>query len=145
MALKLRTVEQSDYAALATVLAENNLLSGDLDGENKRFFAFEDDSGWRVGVGGLEIYGDVAILRSFLTMSCHRGEGLGAQMLEEVLAAAKASGVRDAYLFTENAQGFFEKQGFKLVRREEAPAAIKASAQFAEHCRTATFMHRQLD
>jgi N-acetylglutamate synthase-like GNAT family acetyltransferase len=145
MALRVRAVEQPDYAALATVLAENNLLTGDMAGENKRFFAFEDDSGWRVGVGGLEMYGEAAILRSFLTMSCHRGEGLGAQMLEEVLVAARRSGVRDVFLFTHHAAGFFEKQGFDSASREAAPAAIKSSRQFAEHCRTATFMHRHLD
>jgi N-acetylglutamate synthase-like GNAT family acetyltransferase len=145
MALRARAVEQSDYAALAAVLAENNLLTGDLDGENKRFFAFEDDSGWRVGVGGLELYGAAAILRSFLTMSCHRGEGLGARMLEDLLREARRSGVQDVFLFTHAAAGFFEKQGFGLATRDDAPEAIKSSRQFAEHCRSATFMHRRLN
>jgi amino-acid N-acetyltransferase len=144
MGLKIIPVEQADYAALATVLAENNLLAGDLHGDNKRFFAFQDGSGWRVGVGGLELYGDVAILRSFITMAHHRGQGLGGQMLEELLSVARRTGVKDIYLFTLDAAAFFARHGFVPAERATAPAAIQGTQQFAEHCATATFMHRLL-
>jgi amino-acid N-acetyltransferase len=144
MGLRIIPIEQAEYAALATVLAENNLLAGDLQGDNKRFFAFQDDTGWRVGVGGLELYDDVAILRSFLTMAHHRGQGLGGQMLEELLSVARRSGVRDVYLFTEDAEEFFARQGFVPAVRDTAPAAVQKSQQFAEHCTNATFMHRLL-
>jgi amino-acid N-acetyltransferase len=142
--LRIIPIEQAEYAALATVLAENNLLAGDLQGDNKRFFAFQDETGWRVGVGGLELYDDVAILRSFLTMAHHRGQGLGGQMLEELLGVARRSGVRDVYLFTEDAEDFFARQGFVPANRETAPAPVQNSQQFAEHCTNATFMHRLL-
>jgi amino-acid N-acetyltransferase len=144
MSLRIATIDQADYAPLATVLAESNLLTGDLDGDNKRFFAFEDESGWRVGVGGLEQYGASAILRSFLTVACHRGQGLGGQMLEEVLGVAKCTGVKDVYLFTKGAESFFAKHLFKRIAREDAPFVITASKQFTEHCSNATFMHRAI-
>jgi amino-acid N-acetyltransferase len=144
MALKILTVAQPDYAALAAVLAENNLLAGDLQGDNKRFFAFQDDNGWRIGLGGLELYGDVAILRSFLTMAHHRGQGLGGQMLEELLSVARQLGVNDVFLFTLEAEDFFAQHGFVPADRATAPAAIQSSQQFTEHCTTASFMHREL-
>lgn len=144
MGLRIVPIEQADYAALAGVLAENNLLAGDLDGDNKRFYAFQDSNGWRIGVGGLELYGEAAILRSFFTMSHHRGQGLGGQMLEELLSTAKRSGVDHVYLFTTAAADFFAKHGFAPADRQTAPAAVKASRQFAEHCDNGAFMHRAL-
>ncbi len=144
MGLHIVPVAQADYAALAGVLAENNLLAGDLEGDNKRFYAFQDGNGWRVGVGGLELYGEAAILRSFFTMSHHRGQGLGGQMLEELLSTARQSGVRYVYLFTVEAEDFFAKHGFAPAERDTAPDAVKASRQFAEHCDNGRFMHRTL-
>jgi N-acetylglutamate synthase-like GNAT family acetyltransferase len=144
LGLRIVPVAQADYAALAGVLAENNLLAGDLEGDNKRFYAFQDGNGWRVGVGGLELYGEAAILRSFFTISHHRGQGLGGQMLEELLSTAKQSGVRQVYLFTTEAAEFFAKHGFAPANRDSAPEAIKSSRQFAEHCTNGAFMTRSL-
>ncbi len=144
MGLRIIPIAQADYAALAGVLAENNLLAGDLEGDNKRFYAFVDGNGWRVGVGGLELYDDSAILRSFFTMSHHRGQGLGGQMLEELLSTANQGGVQHVYLFTLEAAEFFAKHGFAPIDRSEAPAGVQASRQFAEHCNNAAFMHRAL-
>jgi N-acetylglutamate synthase-like GNAT family acetyltransferase len=144
MSLHITAIDQADYASLAKVLAENNLLTGDLESAQNRFFAFEDNNNWRVGVGGLEIYGDAAILRSFLTVAAHRGTGLGGQMLEELLGVARRFGISDVYLFTVEAEEFFAKHQFERAMRENAPFAITASRQFIEHCNNATFMHRAL-
>jgi N-acetylglutamate synthase-like GNAT family acetyltransferase len=144
LGLRIVPIEQADYAALAGVLAENNLLAGDLDGDNKHFFAFVDGSGWRVGVGGLELYGAAAILRSFFTIAHHRGQGLGGQMLEELLSTAKSLGVSDVFLFTVEAEAFFAKHGFAVVDRTVAPTGVRDSREFAEHCDNASFMHRKI-
>lgn len=142
MGLKVERIAQKDYDCLANLLAENALMTDDLEGENKKFFAFCDDQGWRMGVGGLEIYGSVGLLRSFMTVSSHRGEGRGSSMLSLLLAQAKALGAHTLYLFTENAEGFFAKQGFEVVDREEAPDAIKASDQYRIHCGDEAVMMR---
>ena len=145
MGLRAQQIAQQDYDCLAKLLAENALMTDDLAGENKRFFAFCDDQGWRVGVGGMEIYGDHALLRSFMTVSAHRGEGKGAEMLNLLLAQAKDAGARTIYLFTEGAEGFFAKHGFEAMPREEAPATIKTSDQYRVHCSDdAIFMTRKL-
>jgi N-acetylglutamate synthase-like GNAT family acetyltransferase len=142
--LKAVPIAPVEYNQLAGLLADNNLLAGDLNGENKHFYAFVDGAGWRVGVGGLEVYGDSAILRSFLTVNAHRGQGLGGHMLEELVSAARSLGIKRLFLFTQDAAGFFEKQGFKVTERLAAPLPIKASRQFAEHCSNATFMSRSI-
>jgi amino-acid N-acetyltransferase len=142
--LKTKAIDPADYAALATVLAENNMLADDIGDGDKYFFAFEDETGWRVGVGGLEFHGTAALLRSLLTMSCHRGMGLGGQMVEELIAHARRAGAQDVYLFTRDADAFFAKHGFSPLERDAAPEAIKSSQQFIEHCIGAHFMHRHI-
>lgn len=144
MGLKVVPIPREDYDALASVLAENNLLAGDLTGENKKFFAFVDEDGWRVGVGGLEIYGDVGVLRSFCTVGCHRGQGLGGSMVEELVACARRAGVKTLYLFTNDASGFFSKFGFTPCERQDAPDTLRNSAQFMTQCTAADFMMREL-
>ena len=144
MGLRAVRVAEDDYRCLAELLAENNLLAGGLDGDNKQFYAFVDDSGWRVGVGGFELFGDVALLRSFLTVATHRGQGLGAQMLEELLTIAAQQGVRHVYLFTEQAAEFFEKSGFDVSERADAPPVLRENEQFRRHCTDGTFMQRAL-
>jgi N-acetylglutamate synthase-like GNAT family acetyltransferase len=115
--LKAKPIEPIDYTQLAGLLADNNLLDGDLEGDNKHFFAFVDQAGWRVGVGGLEVYGSDAILRSLLTINAHRGQGLGGLMVEELVDAAKKLGIKRLFLFTRDAESFFEKQGFQIFDR----------------------------
>ena len=144
MALTAARIGEADYRCLADLLAENNLLAGGLDGANKQFYAFIDDSGWRVGVGGMELFGPVALLRSFLTVASHRGQGLGAQMLEELLTIAAQQGVRDVYLFTEQADAFFARAGFSVADRADAPDALRNTEQFNLHCTQGVFMHRAL-
>jgi amino-acid N-acetyltransferase len=142
--LKAVTIAPIDYTQLAGLLADNNMLDGDLEGDNKHFLAFVDQAGWRVGVGGLELYGENAILRSLLTINAHRGQGLGGQMVEELVDAARKLGVKRLFLFTRDAEAFFAKHNFQVIDRLAAPLAIKTSRQFITHCDNGTFMLRNL-
>jgi N-acetylglutamate synthase-like GNAT family acetyltransferase len=144
MALKLIPIQPVEYDALAGLLEQNNLLASDLEGEGKRFFAFEDQQGWRIGVGGLELIDSYGLLRSFLTMNAHRGQGLGGAMLEELVSHARSIGLSDLFLFSEDATGFFSKHGFAEIERSAAPAQVQQTRQFLLHSKSATFMHRSL-
>lgn len=132
--LRMVTISPEDYGALESLLSENRLLAADLAGDNKCFYAFEDEDGWRIGVGGFEIYGDDALLRSLLVVEEHRDQGRGGEIVELLLDEIKALGVRRLYLFTEHAEGFFRKMGFAKTHRDDAPEPIRGSAQFTTHC-----------
>ncbi|MCH8683810.1 GNAT family N-acetyltransferase [Pedomonas mirosovicensis] len=144
MSLKMVQVPREDYDALASVLADNSMLPGDLAGDNRKFFAFVDDDGWRVAVGSLEIFGEAAILRSFLTTGCHHGQGLCGTMLEEVAACARREGIKMLYIFTDDESGIFSKLGFTPCEERTAPDTLRASAQFAALCKSGDFMMRPL-
>jgi len=144
MSLKMVPIPREDYDALSSVLAHSTLLSGELAGDNRKFFAFVDEDGWRVAVGSMEIHGDVAILRSFLTTSCHHGQGLCGTMLEELAACARKEGVKTLYLVTNNESEIFTRYGFMPCQLQTAPDVLRASAQFNAMCKSGDFMMRQL-
>jgi amino-acid N-acetyltransferase len=51
-----------------------------------------------------------------------------------VLAHASLKGVREGYLLTETAEGFFAKLGFQRIDRQAVPMAIQETEQFRTEC-----------
>ncbi len=97
------------------------------------------------GLVGLELFGDVALLRSLVVSEELRGKGAGAALLEHAGRHARARGVRELYLLTTTAEKFFEKHGFERAAREAAPAAISGTREFAGICpASSAFMVRRL-
>jgi predicted GNAT family acetyltransferase len=76
----------------------------------------------------------VGLFRSFAVDSDHRGRGIGTQLYQRLLAHARLKGVRDGYLLTETAEGFFAKLGFQRVERQMVPTAIRETEQFRTQC-----------
>ncbi len=106
----------------------------DLDGSHPVRFL-----GWRrnrrlAGVVGLELFGEVALLRSLAVEETARGEGLGAEMLACAERTAAAQGVCELFLLTTTAAEFFRARGYRDADRDGAPAAIRATAEFADLC-----------
>ncbi|HBL77779.1 MAG: hypothetical protein A2W90_02275 [Bacteroidetes bacterium GWF2_42_66] len=86
------------------------------------------------GTGGLEIYGDDALIRSVAVAEEFRGTGLGKTICGELEQIAAESGVKTLYLLTTTATHFFERRGYRIVKREEFPDRIKETGQFSELC-----------
>jgi len=87
-----------------------------------------------VGAAGLELYGEAALLRSVVIHAEWRGRRLGERVTEAALARARAKGIREVYLFTKTAAGFFPRFGFQPIPREAMNPAVKASVQFQTCC-----------
>jgi amino-acid N-acetyltransferase len=107
-----------------------------LDGVAERFseFLVARAGGRLVGVVGLEVYGDSALLRSLAVRADHRGRGLGQALTRAALRQARVRGVRRVYLLTETAAPFFERFGFGVIRREAADPAVQESVEFRSAC-----------
>ncbi|TXG82827.1 MAG: hypothetical protein E6R12_10445 [Sphingomonadales bacterium] len=144
MSLKAIAIDPQEYAALATVLAESNLMAQGLGGFDRKYYAFQDTTGWRLGVSTIEIYGRHAVLGAFLTMACHRAKGLGGQMLEELLEQLRAQGVTHVWLFARDDTGFLGKHGFKPATPQMVPDALRDNGQFADACAHARLLVRPL-
>lgn len=86
------------------------------------------------GAIALEVAGRRGLLRSVVVAPSHRGRGIGADLLSSLVSRAHELGLRDLYLLTESASGFFAERGFEEVERVDVPQEIRATRQFAELC-----------
>lgn len=139
----VRAATGRDYAAViglleAASLPTNGVPPG-LDG-----FLVAERGGWIVGAIGLERYGEAALLRSAVVEPEARGTGLGAALVERLLDAARAAGVREVFLLTTTAEGYFPRFGFGPIAREEVPAAVRASVEFRGACPASAAVMRTL-
>jgi amino-acid N-acetyltransferase len=97
------------------------------------------------GVVGLELHAADALLRSLAVRPRARGRGLGQALVAAAERHARAQGVTRLYLLTTSAASFFARLGYVQVPREQAPPAIRATAQFANLCpTTSSFMTKAL-
>lgn len=132
-ALALRPADGDRLSYVETLLERNGLPSKDVRSTPGRFYvaAVGDEP---VGVGGVESYGPVGLLRSVVVERPARGRGLGTALCDALEARAAEDGVETLYLLTTTAAGFFAGRGYVEVERTAAPAPIRRTAQFAELC-----------
>ena len=135
-----------DESAVKQLLSESGLPIEDITSQHLRHF-FGCGSGPELeGLVGLELYGEVALLRSLAVAAARRGSGLGSQLVEHVERYARDQGVKSLYLLTTTAEAFFLRFGYARLPREEAPEAIKSTKEFAGICPVSSaFMVKHLD
>jgi len=132
-AASVRRDSGRDYPAVIRLLDAASLPVAGITEELANFLVAEA-GGRIVGAIGLERYGDAALLRSAVVEAGERGAGLGAALIERLLDAARASGVRQVYLLTTTAERYFPRFGFAPVARDQVPDAVRASIEFREAC-----------
>ena len=131
---------------LATTLRRAGLPADDIASPGALFWRFTTNDDVPAGFGGLEVHGGDALMRSIVTLPPLRGRGVGAAIVAALEAEARLSKCRSVYLLTTTAQPLFEKLGYAPLDRAQAPAAIRASAQFSSLCpATAALMIKRLD
>ena len=99
-----------------------------------------------VGCVAVENVGDVALLRMLAVAPERRGEGLGFVLVEGAENRARIQGVRQLYLVTDGAQGYFgEKLGFTAIDRKDVDPAIAQTAEYLlARSKSATWMRKDL-
>ncbi|MBL8577722.1 MAG: GNAT family N-acetyltransferase [Mesorhizobium sp.] len=118
---------------MRAALAGADLPVDDLDDSPGVFFRFVVN-GKTIGFGGYERYGDNALLRSIVVLPHARRKAAGKAITEALLVRLAGDGVRQVYLLTTSAAGFFQRLGFVKTERATAPAEILASRQAASLC-----------
>ena len=132
-AFMLKKANPDTLPAMQRFLTGMKLPVSDLPADLSGFtLAFDDDE--LVGTAGMELLGRVGLLRSVAVAETHRSRQLGRQLFAAALDHAQANGVQEVFLITDSAAGYFEKNGFQRVERNEAPAEIAGTAQFAGLC-----------
>ena len=123
------------------LLRENNLPVSDL-GEDKQLFALLQD-GEVIGTGGLELLNNYALLRSISVRSDSRNKGLGTLITTALEAISKQKAIDWVYLLTTTAKEFFSRDGYEVINREDAPAAIKNTSEFSFICSSSSTLMRK--
>jgi len=87
-----------------------------------------------IGAAGLEVYGDVGLLRSVAVRQESAKRGLGTRLTLSVLVRARALNLRAVYLLTTTAAEFFAQKGFRRVERALLPTELNASRELQGAC-----------
>ncbi|HVX38119.1 MAG TPA: arsenic resistance N-acetyltransferase ArsN2 [Gemmatimonadaceae bacterium] len=143
-AAEVRAARPSDLAAIEALLTASDLP---LDGVREALptFVVAQSDGEIVGVAGLEVCCDNALLRSVAVADAWRSRGVGRALVTRAIADADARGLHALYLLTTTAEQYFPSFGFREVARDDVPEDVRATKEFQGACpASATVMCRAL-
>lgn len=131
--INIRLAQPADYESVVSLLQSVGLPTEDLNPTLPDFLlAFADDK--LVGSAGVEINGTTGLLRSVAVSEDFRNYKIAGRLVNDLTKQARLKGVKELYLITTTADGYFEKQGYARVERENVPAEITQSQQFSSIC-----------
>lgn len=144
MDVRFAAATPADEPAIRTILKDAGLPHEDFAVHLSSFImAKEGDT--VIGAIGMEVYGGVALLRSLAVAAARRGAGVGGALCARMEHQARGRGVETLYLLTQTAENFFASHGYRAIPREEAPAAIRQTGEFALLCpRSAICMKKEI-
>ncbi len=131
--MDLRVAVPADRASIAALLAQTGLPVDDLD-DPAIAFVVGEAQGLIAGVVGVQDCGDAGLLRSLAVRADLRGGGHGTVLLRAAETLARARGRSPLVLLTQTAEAFFARHGYRVIPRGEAPASVRASAEFRALC-----------
>lgn len=132
--MTVSAAQPADLPAIRALLAANGLPAADLTPAHLGSFWVLRDPAGLAGVVGLELRGRASLLRSLAVRADQRGCGVGTALLAHAEAKAGELGVDTLYLLTTTAGSYFARRGYAVTPRDAAPAALQATAEFAEIC-----------
>jgi N-acetylglutamate synthase-like GNAT family acetyltransferase len=138
----LRQATAADRPAAERLLTTSGLP---IDGvrEGLPTFVVAETGNDVVGVAGLEVCCDNALLRSVAVSPEWRSHGLGRALVTRVISDAEARGIRALYLLTTTADRYFPTFGFRTITRDDVPSDVRETAEFRSACpASATVMCR---
>ena len=133
MVPRIETARLGDLAAVLNLLAASKLPEAGVREHFAHFLVARGEADL-LGVVGLELRGNNALLRSLVVSSGARGKGLGLALSKAALNLARQRGASRVYLLTETAAKFFPRFGFRAIPRDHADPAIKESVEFQGAC-----------
>ena len=141
---EVRPATAEDLAAVEQLLTESHLpLAGVREALKDFVVARAGDE--LVGVAGLEVCCDNALLRSVAVAPEYRAHGVGRALVTRIIADAESRGIHALYLLTTTAEHYFPSFGFRTTTRDAVPDDIRATGEFQGACpASATVMHLSL-
>jgi len=129
----LRPARNEDLAAVEQLLTASGLPADGVADALCTFIVAESDERI-VGVVGLEICCEHALLRSTAVAPEWRDRGLGRQLVERIIAEAEARNISALYLLTTTAERYFPTFGFVKTTRDAVPEPVQRTGEFVSAC-----------
>lgn len=129
----VRAATAEDRGSIERLLTARDLPTAGL-GEHLDGFVVAVRGAVLVGCAGVEHHGEVGLLRSVVVAEDAAGRGLGRELVRATLERARALGLRELYLLTTTAAGYFPRFGFETVGRGALPPALSASEELRGAC-----------
>ena len=120
-------------ANVVALLATEKLPVADLP-EHLDNFLVALEHGELIGVAGMEIYGQSALLRSVAVQPSDRNKGVGEKLLHRIEDLARSRGINAIYLLTETASGYCIKKNYQQITRNKVPDDVLGSTEFSFVC-----------
>jgi amino-acid N-acetyltransferase len=140
----IRPATSADLPRIERLLAANDLPLAGVR-EALPTFLVADAGTELVGVAGLEVCCDNALLRSVAVDQHYRSKGVGRALVNRLIGNAEARGLRALYLLTTTADQYFPSFGFRAIERSEVPDDVRATEEFTTACpASARVMTREL-
>lgn len=137
-------LERTEVPQILALLEEADLPVAGVEDHVESFLVAREDHGL-LGCVGLEIYGDVGLLRSLVVRPITRGGGVGKLLIEALFETARERKLTALYLLTTSAAEYFPRFGFDVIAREDADSRLFASEEFRGACpESAVCMLRRL-
>lgn len=141
----IRSAQASDLVKAKNLLSEHNLPVEGLENYFGESYCVVEQNNKIIGIGGVEIYDKVGLLRSVAVSPAVQGHSIGKIIVDNRVAYAKQKGVKTAYLLTTSADKYFQRSGFEYENKSNAPESIKNSVEFLSACpESAVFMKLEI-
>lgn len=128
-----KAAQEVDYVSICKLLDTAGLFAADCEAFLSDFLVYRVE-GRLIACGGLEIYKNVALLRSLVVAEPYRGQGLAKALVLALEQRAMQKQVETLYLLTETADVFFASMGYQRLQRVNAPMVIRRTMQFSKLC-----------
>ncbi len=116
------------------LLASSELHYADLDPSQLKHFRLAWEGSKLVGVVGLEIKADCALLRSLAVDAVYRNRKIATGLISDIENYAKSLQLSRLYLLSMTAEEFFSRRGYQRTARNSAPAEIQQTTEFKNLC-----------
>ena len=132
MKVAIRRAAAADLPDAKSMLEDAGLPVEDLTAAHLAAAAVKD--GRIVGVIGVEDFGEVGLLRSLVVAADARAARLGRDLVAALEDDVCEKGMRELWLLTIDADAWFQRLGYVVRDRSDAPAAIRSTAEFSDLC-----------
>lgn len=137
--------DAGDFSAIVALLGATGLPSADLSLPALVHFRVARDGDQIIAVAGVQPVGQVGLLRSVAVAAAYRGRGYASRLVAALEAEARRLGLEALYLLTDGADVWFARRGYAILPRDDAPAAVRDTAEFRQLCPdTAVCMRKDL-